>query len=97
MTAGEVASYIGFAGSIVCGFCCGIIAVINAFRTISNRKAGVPLTEHWWQSPFNIVFSPSKLTKRGLSARRWFFYGIFGFFACYVFAAVIGKTTGVAN
>jgi hypothetical protein len=40
------------------------------FRTVANRKEGVPLFPNWYESPFNIIFRPHQLTERGLIARR---------------------------
>ena len=67
------------------------VATINMFRTVANRKEGVPLFPHWHESPWNILFRPHQLTERGLTARRRCFQGVVGFLIC----AVIGMIAGV--
>jgi hypothetical protein len=64
-----------FIGAIASWF----IAVVNVFRTVANRREGVPLFPIWFESPFNILFRPAQLTDRGLIARRRCFYGVIGF------------------
>ena len=71
------------------GFACGLIVVINMFRTVANRRPEIPLFRSWWESPFNILFQPSLLTERGLSARRWCFYGLLGFLGFSLLGALL--------
>ena len=86
-----------FVAAIFGGFVCWFVVAINMFRTVANRKPGVPLFPNWWESPFNILFRPSQLTETGLSARRWCFYGGVGFLACWALGILVGLTTGSAN
>lgn len=76
--------------------CCisWLIAAINMFRTVANRKPDVPLFRSWWESPFNVPLRPSLLTERGLAARRWCFCGIVSFLFCWSVIATVGLLTG---
>jgi len=97
MNAVEAIGQAGFAAAIFGGFACWFICVINMFRAVQYRKPGVALFPSWYESPFNILFYPSQLTDRGLAARRWCFYGLCGLISCWIFAAIVGLSTGVAN
>ena len=71
------------------GFACWLIVLINMFRTVANRRPEIPLFRSWWESPFNILFQPFLLTERGLSARRWCFYGLLGFLGFWLLGALL--------
>jgi hypothetical protein len=93
----QTVGYVVFVAAVLGGFVCGFIVVVNMFRTVANRKPDVPLFPNWWESPFNILFRPSQLTDRGLSARRCCVDGSLGFLVCLVVAAFIAVTTGIAD
>ncbi len=86
-----------FVAAVLGGGTCWFVAVINMFRTVANRKPDVPLFPSWWQSPFNILFRPSQLTERGLSARRWCFYALAGSLVCWAFGMLVALTTGMVK
>lgn len=84
--------------AVVCaGFYFVIIATVNMFRAVANRKEGVPLFPRWWIGPFTILVRPHQLTERGLAARRRVMYGTIGFFVCWLLGIAIGVVTGVAR
>lgn len=93
----KLAGFIGFVGMFFGAFVCWVIATVNMFQVVANRKEGVPLFPHWWESPFNVVFRPQHLTDRGLAARRRCFYGTIGFIVFWLLGAAIGLVTGVAH
>ena len=81
--------------AFLCALASWIVALVNMFRTVANRKDGVPLFPSWYQGPFNILIRPSQLTDRGLSARCRCFYGFAGFVISCDVAAAVGGLTGV--
>jgi hypothetical protein len=93
----QVMGWIGVVAAFVGTFVCWFIALINMFRTLAHRKPGVAIWPHWWESPFNILFRPEELTARGLVARRWCFFGVAGFLACFVLFLLVGIPTGVLH
>jgi hypothetical protein len=97
MNAMEVIGGLVVAVAFLCAFSSWVIATVNMFRTVANRKDGVPLFPNWYESSFNILFRPSQLTDRGLSARRWCFYGVAGFIISCALAIAISELTGVAQ
>jgi hypothetical protein len=60
------------------------------FLTVKYRKPEVPLFPHGMlYSPFNILFRPSKLTEKGLRARKRCVLGFAGFFTCVALVIMI--------
>jgi hypothetical protein len=97
MNATEVIGGWAFVALGLCGMASFVVGMINGFRAMANRKEGVPLFAHWYESPSYIVFRPSRLTDRGLAARRRCFYGFAGFIICGVTAIAIGVLTGATH
>jgi hypothetical protein len=93
----QVVGTLAFFAACLSGMACLVVVLVNMFRAVANRKEGVPLFPNWYESPFNILFRPSQLTDRGLSARRWCFYGVVGFFIFCASGIAIGVLTGVAH
>ena len=65
------------------------------FAMVANRKPGVPLLERWYLSPFNVIFSTEKLTKRGRIFRTCALVAASGFvlivLALLAYGALSGK------
>jgi hypothetical protein len=97
MNALEMAGTVGFVGAGIAAVYCWWIGIMNMFRTVANRKLGVPLFPHWWESPFNILFRPWQLTDRGLDARRKCFLGMLGFVAFCVLSVIVGIVVKVED
>ena len=93
----QIISKFAFLAAVSGGFFWFFVAVINMFRAVANRKPDVPVFPNWWESPFNIIYRPCQLTERGLSARRWYFYGLVGFIVCWAIGILVGLATGIAK
>ncbi len=72
------------------------IALSNLFRTVRNRRPGVPL----WHSrlayfPPNIVFFPDLLTEQGRLCRRRFALSIIAFLSAVAFGLLLSGVAGL--
>jgi hypothetical protein len=72
------------------------IALSNLFRTIRNRRPGVPLW-HWRLAYFppNIVFFPDLLTERGRLCRRRFGLAMVAFLGAVAIGLVLDRLISV--
>lgn len=86
---------IAFVGCILGGFVCWGVAVYNMFRSVALRKPGVSLWHGTLLNPFNLLLQPDKLTNAVVIARRRCFYGVVGFFACWLLGAVVHVAFGL--
>jgi hypothetical protein len=91
----EAMAGIVFVAAFVAAVVSWFVAAVSMFRMVANRKEGVPLFPAWYESPVNLVFRPRNLTDRGLSARRWLFYGFIGFIACLLLCVIAGSLAGL--
>jgi len=90
----EALASLVFAAACMGGIASCFVATINLYRTVANRKDGVPLFQNWWDAPTNIIYYPHLLTERGLAARRKCFRGVGGFLLCCAIAAGAGVLAG---
>ena len=79
---------------LACAYCIAaiawIVAVVNLFRTIANRRPGISV----WHIrlayfPPNIIFFPDLLTERGRLFRRRFTLSALAFFAAIGLGLVV--------
>ena len=68
-----------------------LIMTINMIRVTGHIKEGVTI----YGRKTNVLFRPHELTDRGLAVRRWFFYGLIGFFACLLIGFALGALAGL--
>lgn len=92
----QVIGTLGFFAACLAGMACVIVATINMFRALANRRDGAPLTSSD-RSLFSVLFWPAQFTQHGLDARRWVIYGFIGFWVFAALAVTIGVLTGVAR
>ena len=97
MSAFQVIGYIGFVASCVGAVACRFVIVVNMFRAVALQKPDVPLRWSLRESPFNILFRPNDLTKRGKTARSWCSFGVVGFLLSFLLAVLVGVVTGVGQ
>ena len=71
--------------------CCCLTAAVNLVLVVRNRKPGLPLQPHWFESPFNYIFRPESLTDKGLRASRRTFLATFGYFVCAGLLLILSK------
>jgi len=72
---------------------CLLVAAVNMFLAVRYRKPGVPLFPNEFSSPANILFMPSKLTERGLLARKRCFLGTIGFLTAMLIAFIVSAAS----
>jgi hypothetical protein len=92
-------AFVAFAGFVLGGMACGLMAMVNVYRAGSNRKPDSPPVP-WYDSPFNmlnILFCPGDLNVHGLAARRRVIQGLVGFALCWVAGLAVGVLSGVAH
>lgn len=65
--------------------------VVNLFLMVWHRKPDAPLpTDGVFWSPFNVSFSPEKLTEKGRAASRRATYSMVGFLLIILVGALCG-------
>src|SRR5688572_28997629 len=88
----------GVMAFVVCilgGFVCWGVVVYNMFRTVALRKPGVSMWYGTLLNPFHLLLQPDKLTGAGLAARRLCFFGLVGFFICWLLGVLVGIAFGI--
>lgn len=93
----QIAGTVLFVTFCLTGMASLLFSLVNMFRTVANRKEGVPLFPRPFFSPWMLIYQPSLLTERGLAARRSVFYGVAIFIVCWFAALIVGLATGVAH